>query len=51
MPPMKTVKLRQKRTERGSDSISERMEEPVVVKPEAVSKMASGMDEMAPVKR
>lgn len=51
MPPMKTVKLRQKRTERGSDSISERMEEPVVVKPEAVSKMASGMDGMAPVKR
>ena len=51
IPPMKTVKLRQKSTECGSASISERMLEPVVVKPDAVSKMASGMAGMAPVKR
>ena len=41
MPPTQWVKLRQKRHPRVRCSTSVRMVEPVVVKPETVSKMAS----------
>ena len=41
IPPMKCEKLRQNRIERGRDSTSVRMEAPVVVRPETVSKKAS----------
>lgn len=38
MPPTQWVKLRQNRIPRGRASISVRMEEPVVVKPDTLSK-------------
>ena len=50
MPPIQWVKERQKRTPRGRCSISRRMVEPVVVKPETASKYASTMWGMAPEK-
>ena len=48
MPPTQWVKLRQKRMPLGSPSTAGRMEAPVVVKPETVSKRASTRFGMAP---
>ena len=51
MPPTQWVKLRQKRRPLGSPSTAGRMEAPVVVKPETVSKRASTRFGMAPDKK
>jgi hypothetical protein len=42
IPPIQWVRLRQKSIDFGSDSMSVRMEDPVVVNPETDSKMAFG---------
>ena len=42
IPPSQWVRERQNRIERGSPSMSRRIEAPVVVNPEMVSKKASG---------
>ncbi len=51
MPPSHWVKERQKSTPRATDSMSVKIEAPVVVKPEADSKSASTGLEMAPLSR
>ena len=48
MPPTQWVKLRQNAVERCSASTSVRMLEPVVVKPDTVSKKASTQEGMSP---
>ena len=48
MPPSQWAKERQKRIDFGRDSISDRIDAPVVVKPEQDSKKASTGDGMAP---
>ena len=51
MPPIQCVKLRQNSPERDRLSISFRIEAPVVVKPETVSKKASTKCGMSPLIR
>ena len=48
MPPIQCEKLRQKRLHRFSTSTFGRMLEPVVVKPETISKTASRYDGISP---
>ena len=51
MPPIQWVRLRQNRTPCGSPSISVRIDAPVVVSPETVSKNAFVNDGIAPERR
>ncbi len=51
MPPSHWVRLRQRRTPFGSPSTALKMLEPVVVKPETLSKKASVKPGIAPVRR
>ena len=48
MPPSQFVRLLQKRMDISSDSISERMVEPAVVKPDMISKKHSAYESIAP---
>ena len=50
MPPIQCVKLLQNKIDFGNDSISVRIEEPVVVNPETDSKKALINEGMAPEK-
>ena len=51
MPPIQCVRLRQNNKDLGKISISTKIEEPVVVKPETDSKNASTKEGIAPEKR
>ena len=51
MPPIQCVKLRQKISDFGSASTSLKIDAPVVVKPETVSKSASSKFGIAPVRK